>query len=65
MLSVFVKSGDGEGASLTGKSFRFVRACERAVWLPSGIRSQKRVPPFSLFPFVWTSFPFPILVLVN
>lgn len=31
--------------------FRFVRVCVRAVWLPSGIRYAKTVPPFSLFSF--------------
>ena len=59
-----------------GESFRFVRACARAVWLPSGIGSQ--IPlvglfPFSfcvlggfgelsLFPFGAASFPFSLLV---
>ena len=28
-----------------------VRTCMRAVWLPSGTGSQKRLPPFTLFPF--------------
>ena len=40
--------------SPTGKSFRsvsFVRACGRAVWLLSGIRSQKTMRPLSRFPF--------------
>ena len=37
------------GGCSTGKSFRFVRASVRAVWLPSGIGSQKR--PGSPFPF--------------
>ena len=39
--------------SPTGKWFRFVsfvRAGVRALWLPSGIRSQKGLPTFSLFP---------------
>ena len=31
-------------------SFRFVRACVRTVWLPSGIRSQKWLPFFPRFP---------------
>ena len=37
------------GGCSTGKSFRFVRACVRAVWLPSGIGSQIRWA--GLFPF--------------
>ena len=37
------------GACSTGKSFRFVRACVRAVWLPSGIGSQ--ILLVALFPF--------------
>ena len=32
-----------------GESFRFVRACARAVWLPSGIGSEMNMPP--LVPF--------------
>ena len=42
--------GWGEGAS-TGKSFRVVRACVRAVWMPCRIRAKKSyvVFPFSLF----------------
>ena len=68
----FPKIG-GWGCS-TGKSFRFVRACVHAVWLPSGIRSQ--IPWAGLFPFAfglglvvglflfglgwsWGAFPFP------
>ena len=39
------------GVSPTGNSFRFVRACVRAVCLPSGIGSQKWLPPFYLFPW--------------
>ena len=39
------------GGCSTGKSFRFVRARVRAVWLPGGIGSQKTLPVFSLFPF--------------
>ena len=31
-------------------SCRAARACVRAIWLPSGVRSQKWLPPFSLFP---------------
>ena len=47
--------------SLTGESFRFVsflRACVRAVWLHSGIRTQKKGPPLPLFPFGVGSSPF-------
>ena len=43
----------------TGKWFRFVSACVRAVWLPSGIGYQKLLP--ALFPFphwAWGAFPF-------
>ena len=51
----------GWGCS-TGKSFRFVRAGVRAVWLPSGIGSQ--IPLAGLFPFPflpWGALPFPFL----
>ena len=48
----------------TGKSFRFARSCVRAVWLPSGFASQKRMLPFSLygppsFPFWGRRIPLP------
>ena len=46
------------GGCSTGKSFCFVRAFVRAVWLPNGIGSQKRLLVFSLFPFRSPSFPF-------
>ena len=49
--------------SPTRKSFRFVsfvRACLRAVWFPSGIRTQKVAPMFSLLPFEPGSFPLPL-----
>ena len=36
-------------------SFRLVRACVRAVWLPSGIRTQIGG---DLFPFALPNFPF-------
>ena len=60
----------------TGKSFRFVRACVRAVWLPSGIGSQCvwatlfpfPVLPGGAFPFpfwTWGAFPFPFPHLPN
>ena len=39
------------GGCSTGKSFRFVRACVRAVWLPSGIGSQKLWAGLFPFPF--------------
>ena len=48
-----------EGCS-TGKSFCFVRACVRTVWLPSGIGSKcllVAVFPFHVLP--WGAFPFP------
>ena len=38
--------------SPTGKSFRVVRACVRAVWLPSEIQAPKCGPGVSLFPLV-------------
>ena len=41
------------GGCSTRKSFRFVRACVRAVWLPSGIGS--KVVLASLFPFPFLS----------
>ena len=41
-----------------GKSFPFVRAYVRAVWLLSGIGSQKRLPVFFLALLVPLSFPF-------
>ena len=46
--------------SPTGKLFRFVRECVRAVWLPSGIGSQRWPSVFSLFP-LWRAelSPFP------
>ena len=47
----------GWGVSATVKSFRFVsfgRKSVRAVWLASGIRTQKTVPTFSLFPLFCT-----------
>ena len=50
--------------STTGKSFRVVpcvRACVRAVWLPSGIQAQIGVPVLSLFPFVSPGFPFSLV----
>ena len=43
--------GWGVSPSPTGKSFRFVRACVRAVWLPSGIGSQIRWARLFPFPF--------------
>ena len=49
------------GVRPTGKSFRFVsfvRACVRAVRLPSGIRSQILAPTVSLSLFGLASFPF-------
>ena len=39
------------GGCSTGKSFRFVRACVRAVWLPSELDQKLCGPAFSLFPF--------------
>ena len=36
--------------NLTRKSFGFVRACVRAVWLRGGIPIQKSLPPLSLSP---------------
>ena len=62
------------GGCSAGKSFRSVRACVPAVWLPSGIGSQ--IPLVGLFPFPfgpclvvglflfwagwsWGGFPFP------
>ena len=39
------------GGCAPGKSFRFVRACVRAVWLPSGIGSQILWAGFFPFPF--------------
>ena len=47
------------GLSSTGKSFRVVRACVRAVPLPSGIQVKMRVSPFSLSLFPPGAFPFP------
>ena len=41
--------GSEVGGCSTGKSFRFVRVCVRAVWLPSGIGSQ--IMWAGLFPF--------------
>ena len=38
------------GGCSNWKSFRLVRACVRAVWLPSGIGSKCCWPGFSLFP---------------
>ena len=58
----FTKHKSEVGGCSTGKSFRFVRACVRAVWLPSGIGSQillGRPFPFSLLPFGPGAFPFP------
>ena len=52
----------GWGVSPTGKSFRFVsfvRACVHAVWLPSGIRSQKWPIAFPFSPLPFRAFPFP------
>ena len=48
------------GGCSTGKSFRFVRACVRAVWLPSGIGSKWLLAILFPFPF-WArgAFPFP------
>ena len=37
--------------SPAGKSFRFVRACVRAVCWGSGNTAKTCVPPFSLFPY--------------
>ena len=48
------------GGCSNGKSFRFVRACVRVVWLSSGIGSQ--IVRIILFPFPFWSreaFPFP------
>ena len=62
--SIELLSIGGWGVSLNGKSFRIaqcVRASMRAVWLPSGIGSQERVPTFSLFPLWAPSFPFSLL----
>jgi len=39
------------GVSPTGESFRFVRACVRAVCSGSGIAAKVSVPVFSLFPY--------------
>jgi hypothetical protein len=52
-------AGWGGGRS-TGKSFRSVRACVRAVWLPSGIGAQCVWAVLFPFPF-WSrgAFPFP------
>ena len=62
------------GGCSTGKSFRFVRACVRAVWLPSGIGSKILLAGLFPFPFgpglvvglflfwaewSWAAFPFP------
>ena len=44
--------------SPTGKSFRVVRACVRAVRMPSEIRARNRVRAPSLFPFAVGCFPF-------
>ena len=41
------------GGCSTGNSFRFSRVCVRAVWLPSGIGSQKLWAGLFPFPF-WT-----------
>ena len=41
----------GVSPSPTGKSFRFVRACVRAVWLPSGIGSKCVLAGLFPFPF--------------
>ena len=43
---------EGGGVSPTGKSFRVVRTCVRAVWLPSeiGVKTKGGRFPFSLFP---------------
>ena len=49
------------GGCSTGKPFRSVRACVRAVWLPSGAGSQKRLLVFSLSLLVPPSFPFSLL----
>ena len=44
----------------TRKSFRCVRACVRAAWLPSGTGSQKLRAALFPFPFwSWGTFPFP------
>jgi hypothetical protein len=40
------------GGCSTGKSFRFVRACVRAVWLSSGIGYQKMLSALFPFPFL-------------
>ena len=47
-LGNFTKSEDVGGSM--GKSFRFVRACVRAVWLLTGIGLQHWVHVFSLLP---------------
>ena len=46
------------GKPATGKSFRFVRACVRAVSIAQWERAQNLTPPFSLFPFCPGGFPF-------
>ena len=56
------------GVSATGKSFRVVpcvRAGVRAVWLPSGIGSQRWLPLFPLVPFGAPNFCFSLLGALN
>ena len=58
----FTKHKSEDRGCSSGKSFRFVRACVRAVWLPSGIGSQIPWAGLSPFPFCcgWLSlFPYP------
>ena len=51
MLVIREQSKSEVGGCSTGKSFRFVRACVRAVWLPSGIGSKIRWAGLFPFPF--------------
>ena len=46
-----------QAANRLGSSRACVCACLGAVWLPSGIRSQKWLPTFPLFLFFFSSFP--------
>ena len=63
-LSAHMSIG-GWGVRPTVKSFRFVSfvcACVRAVWVPSGIRTQCCSLPFPFSLFGLESFPFPLCV---
>ena len=53
--------GEGNWEIVSFRFVSFVRACGRAVWFPSGNRTQKSTPSFFLFSFGPGNFPFSLV----